>query len=199
MKKRRNCRSDLLRAARRIIFEQGPGRLTTRAVANAAGVSEPAMYRHFTNKEELLLRLLQHLFRRWRRDLRQLIGVEAPAAQRLAQLGHTHLRHLFRAKLNPILFFGDTMAPGQTSLRSYLLKNLHFLRATVHTILQQGVDRGEFRPDLEVAHLTAIFIGTLQGAVISWTLTKRGKGLAIALEARFEQLFALLRPTSTLV
>jgi AcrR family transcriptional regulator len=44
----------ILEAARTAIAERGPGKLTLSAVANAAGISRPTLYRWFPTKEDLL-------------------------------------------------------------------------------------------------------------------------------------------------
>jgi len=56
-------REDILDAASRLFFEQGGADgMTMRGVAAAAGVSPPAVYLHFADKEELIFAVCQGLF-----------------------------------------------------------------------------------------------------------------------------------------
>ncbi len=56
-------REDILDAASRLFFEQGGAEgMTMRAVAAAAGVSPPAVYLHFADKDELIFAVCQGLF-----------------------------------------------------------------------------------------------------------------------------------------
>lgn len=56
-------REDILGAASRLFFEQGGADgMTMRAVAAAAGVSPPAVYLHFADKDELIFAVCQGLF-----------------------------------------------------------------------------------------------------------------------------------------
>jgi AcrR family transcriptional regulator len=50
----------ILAATRRAIAEKGPGRLTLSAVAAAAGVSRPTLYRWFPTKDDLLAALTEY-------------------------------------------------------------------------------------------------------------------------------------------
>ncbi|MGV0771423.1 TetR/AcrR family transcriptional regulator [Mycobacterium syngnathidarum] len=54
-----DTRARILTAAERLMRESGLARTTTKEIARAAGCSEPALYRHFTNKEDLVLAVLQ--------------------------------------------------------------------------------------------------------------------------------------------
>lgn len=47
----------ILAAARQVIAERGPGKLTMSAIATAAGVSRPTLYRWFPTKDDLLAAL----------------------------------------------------------------------------------------------------------------------------------------------
>ncbi|MEW6476063.1 MAG: TetR/AcrR family transcriptional regulator [Actinomycetota bacterium] len=56
-------REDILEAASRLFFEQGGAEgMTMRAVAAAAGVSPPAVYLHFADKDELIFAVCQDIF-----------------------------------------------------------------------------------------------------------------------------------------
>ena len=55
-------RSRILTVALKLLAARGPHALTTRAVAEAAGVQPPVLYRHFTDKEAMLDALAEHGF-----------------------------------------------------------------------------------------------------------------------------------------
>ena len=52
-------RERILDAAAKLMRSQGLARTTTKAIATALGLSEPALYRHFASKEELFLVVLR--------------------------------------------------------------------------------------------------------------------------------------------
>ncbi len=53
-------RQQLLRVAMRVFSEKGFSGTTTKEIANAAGVSEAIIFRHFANKDELYSAILDH-------------------------------------------------------------------------------------------------------------------------------------------
>ncbi|MFJ1967412.1 TetR/AcrR family transcriptional regulator [Streptomyces sp. NPDC087903] len=59
---RRDTRASLVEVAARLLREQGAAAVTTRAVAQAAGVQAPMIYRLFGDKEGLLDAVAEHVF-----------------------------------------------------------------------------------------------------------------------------------------
>ena len=57
-----DVRSRILTVALKLLAARGPHALTTRAVAEAAGVQPPVLYRHFADKEAMLDALAEHGF-----------------------------------------------------------------------------------------------------------------------------------------
>ncbi|WP_353648632.1 helix-turn-helix domain-containing protein [Nakamurella sp. A5-74] len=58
---RSDTRTTIVEAAARLLHEQGPSAVTTRAVAEAAGVQAPALYRLFGDKDGLLQAVAEHV------------------------------------------------------------------------------------------------------------------------------------------
>jgi AcrR family transcriptional regulator len=58
---RRETRDNLVEVAARLLREQGPAAVTTRAVAEAAGVQAPTIYRLFGDKDGLLDAVAEHV------------------------------------------------------------------------------------------------------------------------------------------
>ena len=94
-------RERILDAAAKLMRSQGLARTTTKAIAAALGLSEPALYRHFASKEELFLVVL-------RERLPGFIGALMHLPQRLGKgaLAAT-LEEIARAALE---FFAETIS-----------------------------------------------------------------------------------------
>jgi AcrR family transcriptional regulator len=73
----------ILAAARRAILERGPGGLTLSAVAAAAGVSRPTLYRWFPTKEDLLGAIADYEMRVFDVGLRAAVEANRSPARRL--------------------------------------------------------------------------------------------------------------------
>ncbi|MGC7095731.1 TetR/AcrR family transcriptional regulator [Amycolatopsis lurida] len=59
---RRRTRANIIEVATRLLREQGAATVTTRAVAQAAGMQAPTIYRFFEDKDALLDAVAEHVF-----------------------------------------------------------------------------------------------------------------------------------------
>jgi AcrR family transcriptional regulator len=73
----------ILEAARRTIAERGSEKLTLSAVAAAAGVSRPTLYRWFPSKADLLAALTLHETQRFDAGLQSAVAAHRTAARKL--------------------------------------------------------------------------------------------------------------------
>ena len=78
-------REEILHAAKELFLEQGYDATTIRRIADRVGISAPALYLYFKDKEALMLALcdqtfghLDHGHRRDRKDGRRSDGARAP-------------------------------------------------------------------------------------------------------------------------
>jgi AcrR family transcriptional regulator len=82
-------REDILGAASRLFVDEGGAEgVTIRAVAAAVGVSPPAVYLHFADKDELIFAVCQSLFARLDAALEEAVaGIDDPFAACRARAG----------------------------------------------------------------------------------------------------------------
>jgi AcrR family transcriptional regulator len=73
----------ILEATRRVIAERGPEKFTMSAIAEAAGVSRPTLYRWFPTKDELLAALTAYEEERFDARLAAVIAAQRTPARRL--------------------------------------------------------------------------------------------------------------------
>ncbi len=76
-------REAILAATRQAISERGPGKLTLSAIAVAAGVSRPTLYRWFPTKADLLAAIAGYEQEQFDRGLRAVIEGHRSPARRL--------------------------------------------------------------------------------------------------------------------
>ncbi len=169
-------RGEILATTREIIFNEGFSNFTIRSVAGRIGISEAAIYRHFSNKEELMLGLLDSLFIPWRASLDELVQEDLDTISKLQKLVQLHLHHLVDRQLNPVLFFSEAIRPENKRLLEKLNSNMQCLNQTIQKILEQGCEQKAFKSEIDVVASAACILGILQTTVIRWTLQRENSG-----------------------
>lgn len=102
----------LLSAAREMLGEVGPNKLSLRAVSERVGVSSTAAYHHYANRAELL----GHLAAQGFRELAKVLAARDCAAMGEQKLREACLAYFSFARSNPALYqlmFGPEFVSGE--------------------------------------------------------------------------------------
>lgn len=157
---RDDTRARIVDVAARLLREQGPTAVTTRGVAEAAGVQAPAIYRHFGDKDGLLDAIAEHVMATYVSS--KAAVVEAASAQDIDPLDD--LRAGWDTQIdfglaNPALFRllsdPDRVLPSPAARAGK-----HVLQSRVHRVAVTGRLRVSER--LAVDLIQAAGIGTIQ-------------------------------------
>ncbi|MBD0861159.1 TetR/AcrR family transcriptional regulator [Gordonia sp. zg691] len=147
---RSSRRDELLATAAQMFAEQGLRSTTVRDIADAAGILSGSLYHHFDSKEsmvdEILRRFLDDLFARYR----QIAGAGRTATDTLRGLVIASFESI-DAERNAVAIYQDEAKrlAGQDRFAYISERNTEF-RKLWQSVLQRGVDDGEFRADLDV-------------------------------------------------
>lgn len=96
-----NLEAALASVARELLEESGPEALTLRAIASRAGVSQPALYRHYRNKDDLIAAVVDAGYLGLANAVAAAIGQGGDARSRLRAAGVAYVGY---AAANPHWF-----------------------------------------------------------------------------------------------
>ncbi len=102
-----DLREALLDAARQILDECPPGELSMREIARRTGVSHAAPYRHFPNRETLLVELAIEGFEELKSDLTMAANGPGDKSDKIARIGAAYLRFVAKKPAVASLMFGQ--------------------------------------------------------------------------------------------
>lgn len=166
-------REEILAAAESLLVETASeDAVSIRAVAQAVGVSPPSIYRHFADKDMLLLEVCRHSFTHFNAALEEALGADGTAEQ-MVELGHAYIRY---AREYPehyrIMFMARFELSAQAYAEEMVSDGSSF--ALLLRIAQQLIDSGRVRPEIAVR-------GALHVGILFWSAVH---GLASLLVAK---------------
>lgn len=124
-----NLASALVNAAARLVEDGGAGTVTVRAVAQQTGVTATALYRHFADKEALLVAVASRGFALLVDRFTRAAGRDRPPRHRLTELGLAYVAFAADHPHLHALMFGARVpgADGDDDLSHWAGKSFHML------------------------------------------------------------------------
>jgi AcrR family transcriptional regulator len=173
----------ILEATMRLLAARGVHGTSLEAVAEAAGVAKSSVLWHFGSKEELLLRVAEHVFEQVARGpVREILGLPTIEEREEATwrfFSETlHERPELR-RLIPYLIFES--AEGRPELRERLQQLYRGIRELYESGLREAVADAEQR-----RRFAMISIATFDGLFLQWLLEPEAVDLN-ALQREFRQ------------
>ena len=139
-------RPQIIDAAIRVFTRKGYRNATMPDVAREAGLSVGGVYWYFKGKDEIIAAILERIFDQDFSALTELLGAGAPAADRLQAFVDGYADSFEQWQwMNPIgmEFYGE--AAHNEKVRGVVLRYLERFRRALATLIEQGIQRGEFR------------------------------------------------------
>jgi AcrR family transcriptional regulator len=160
----------MIRAAIRLIGRQGYTKTTLAQVGKEAGYSGGLVSHHFGSKEGLLRELVGRITSRFYSDQIQ-PAIEGKAGlEALLSTADTYLNELVvreqRVRTLYVLM-GEALGPVSEINEVFAELNRGF-RMTVRDLIQQGIDGGEIRADLDPDAEAALAVGMVRGVAFQW-------------------------------
>lgn len=135
----------ILSAARRLLDEEGADAVTMRKVADAAGITAMAIYRHFPDREGLLNAIADQGFEELAEQLKNM-RFSGEMEQRLTKMVEIYLDHaLGNSRLFELMFLTPRAGARQypRDFKAGLSPTANLMVDT----LQEGMESGYFRKD----------------------------------------------------
>jgi AcrR family transcriptional regulator len=148
------------KAVLEIISSEGIGKLSTRNLASKIGVTEGALFRHFSSKKEIMLAILN--------DVKNELIVEQEkitysstisAEEKLFKFLCTHIKYLIENKGVTILLFSEAAHMNDSQLKKGLREILLTQKEYISRIIKQGMNEGVWDKSLNVENVATLYMG----------------------------------------
>ncbi|OBB73378.1 TetR family transcriptional regulator [Mycobacterium sp. 852014-52144_SCH5372336] len=143
-------RAELLQLAATMFAERGLRATTVRDIADSAGILSGSLYHHFSSKEEMvdevLRGFLDWLFTRYQ----EIVDTEPNPLERLKGLFMTSFEAIEHRHAQVVIYQDEAKRLSGQERFSYVEQRNKEQRKMWLDLLNQGVEEGYFRPDIDV-------------------------------------------------
>ncbi|ABO67961.1 MULTISPECIES: TetR/AcrR family transcriptional regulator [Geobacillus] len=177
----------IIDAAVVVIAEHGYHQAQVSKIAKQAGVADGTIYLYFKNKEDILISLFQEKMGSFIEKIEQEIeGISSPL-EKLYVLVRTHFSALAD---DPHMAVVTQLELRQSNkeLRQRINEVLKGYLRLIDSIIIEGMEKGEFRNDLDVRLTRQMIFGTIDETVTTWVMNEQKYDLAALAEPVYELL-----------
>jgi TetR/AcrR family transcriptional regulator len=182
--------ASLIAAALALAAERSPAEVTTAQLAQAIGVTQGAVFRHFASKEAIWLAVLDDTRERL---LTRLHAAAAPhpgnALLALEAVFGAHVAFVIEHPGLPRLVFQELQKPQETPLKARVRQLQQAYRLLLLGLLQQAQTQRLIAPQTDLQAATVVLMGAVQGLVMQALMS----GDVDAMRTQAPRVFQLLR------
>lgn len=171
----------------KIIHSSGYQSLSIRELAKQVKISEPAIYRHFLNKEDIILGILNRMVD-FDHLLEKDILKQKTTQDKIRHFILFHFDFLEKKREMTSVLFAEDMFDQSEILRQRLMFIIQKRKNLLDSILQESYKNGEVA-DVDNKDLLSLILGVIRMIVLEWrlsnftfSLTERGKNIVKMLD-----------------
>ena len=162
-----------------LIAEKGIQGLTIKNISKKIGISEPAIYRHFDSKTEILIAILNNF-----KDMGEMLTgmVQSNNDTAIEKIKFMFLKIIDMFIDQPALIsviFSEEIFKNEDVLKNKIVDILNMHQANIESILALGKIEKNVRTDIETPSLALIVMGSLRLLVKRWELNNQNFNLRI--------------------
>jgi len=172
----------IVETAIKLIADKGIQNLTTKNLAKEIGISEPALYRHFSNKLEILKAVITNFQIKMKPALEKL----KESISSIDKIKSFILEHLKIISQNPDfakVIFSEANFQNEENLILKMNNIMNQSHKILETVVQFGQSNNEIRNDVSSLSIVRIIIGSMRLLVTQWSMS----GMIFNLETEGKQ------------
>lgn len=168
----------------------GPDRVTTQHLADAVGVTQPAIFRHFATKTDIWEAVGERVVKEI-----ETVAIEVGESEDPVRAYLTKMAALVRSyPALPSIVSSRELQAQNEPLRAALVAALQVCRTQVIKLIGDGQARGTYRNDISPESMARLVMSTCSGMCVAWVIEDHAFDLATRSEETIEALSTMLAP-----
>lgn len=183
---------EIIEAAGSILTQYGVSGLTTKNLAQAMGFSESALYRHFKNKEEVIISMLVFLKNNMHERSIEVLSKDHSSTVNFRNIFQSHL-DFFKAHPHFVVaVFSDGLFEESDEINRSRLQLMEMKTSLLLPILREGQLQNEFTDRISTEEMLKIVMGTIRLTMFKWRLSQFQSDIQTELNTTLQSLLTLI-------
>lgn len=159
---------EIINVSLQLISESGIQSLTIKNLAKKIGFSESAIYRHYENKIQILLAILEFFKQSSKSFFTDQLSSNEHATAKIELLFMNHFRKFTTNPSLVAVIFSEEIFRNELELTEKVKEIMNKNINSLQTIIEIGQKNGEIRADVDASHLSVMIMGSLRMFVKQW-------------------------------
>lgn len=167
-----NRQIEIIEAATRRIDQYGIQNLTIKNLAADIKVTEPALYRHFKSKNDILMSLLNYFIARMENRISSLsVNNQKTPSENLIDLFNFQFKTFTERPAVVSVIFAENIFHFDEGLSIKVAQILDLMQGYVEENIVNGQSKGDFNAEIPSLTLATILLGGIRLTVLKWKLS----------------------------
>jgi AcrR family transcriptional regulator len=159
---------EIIASAGKLLMEKGIKGLTTKNLAQEMGFSESALYRHFSNKEDIIVLLLQHLAASMKVRLEAIVQSEATASVKLTAVFNSQFQFFAQNPHFVVAILSEGLFDESEKINQAIMQLVHYKTQLIAGLFEEGKQQKEFNTELATPDMVHITVGCFRMMMLKW-------------------------------
>ncbi len=183
---------EIIDASIRLIARKGIQEVTMKNLSREVGISEPALYRHFKNKHDILVGVLDS-FKYYNKLIPESVkDFDLNALEKLKTAVIMVLKKFADYPEISSVFFSEEIFQNEEDLTSKVTELISKNREIFIGLIEEGIIEGSLRDDINKDDMSLVIIGVMRLMVIRWRLSHYSFDLVTTGKEMFEGTISIL-------
>jgi AcrR family transcriptional regulator len=159
---------EIIASAGKLLMEKGIKGLTTKNLAQEMGFSESALYRHFANKEDIIVLLLNHLAISMKARLEAIVQSEATASGKLTAVFNSQFQFFAQNPHFVVAILSEGLFDESEKINQAIMQLVNYKTQLIAGLFEEGKQQKEFNAELATPDMVHITVGCFRMMMLKW-------------------------------
>ena len=158
--------SEIIRVAVELAAEKGVDSVTTQDMADAMQLTQGAIFRHFSTKDDIWVAVMQWIRERLMKVLDKAASDASDPLDAIERMFFAHIAFIGKHPAIPRLLFSELLHKKNSKLRQLIQEIISGYEAKISGLLESAKSQSLASGDLDSKSAAVLYIGMIQGLVM---------------------------------